>query len=106
VEISDSAISTCSSEIALKDNKIRKQINRNFNNIGSADKNIFKKSLQQFLPLSEAEIQGLHPAQAKLGYFLAWFQSLQLPSTQSQSPLALISLATKAHVSFKVRTQL
>jgi hypothetical protein len=29
-----------------------------------------KISLHQFLPLSEAEIQGLlHPAQANLGYF-------------------------------------
>jgi hypothetical protein len=38
---------------------------------------------------------------AILGYFLAWFQSLQLPSTQSESPLA-----PKSHVSFKVCTQL
>jgi hypothetical protein len=44
----------------------------------------------------EAEIQGLlHPAEANLGYCLAWFQSLQLPSTQSESPLA-----PKSHVSF------
>jgi hypothetical protein len=50
----------------------------------------------------EAEIQGLlHPAEASLGYFLAWFQSLQLPSTQSESPLA-----PKSHASFKVCTQL
>jgi hypothetical protein len=49
----------------------------------------------------EAEIQGLlHPAQANHGYFPAWFQSLQLPSTQSESPLA-----PKSHV-FKVCTQL
>jgi hypothetical protein len=34
------------------------------------------------------------------------FQSLQLPSTQSESPLALIPLAPKSHVSFKVCTQL
>jgi hypothetical protein len=48
-----------------------------------------KISLQQFLPLSEAEIQGLlHPAEANLGYFLAWYQPLQLPSTQYESPLA------------------
>jgi hypothetical protein len=41
----------------------------------------------------EAEIQGLlHPAEAKLGDFLAWFQSLQ-PSAQSESPLA-----PKSHV--------
>jgi hypothetical protein len=57
-------------------------------------------SLQQFLPLSEAKIQGvLHPDQANLEYFLAWFQSLQQPSTQSESPLA-----PKYHVSFKVCT--
>jgi hypothetical protein len=57
-----------------------------------------KISLQQFLPLSEAEIQGLlHPVQASL----AWFQPPQLPSTQSESPLA-----PKSHVSFKVYTQL
>jgi hypothetical protein len=41
-----------------------------------------KISLHQFLPVSEAEIQGLlHPAEAILGYFLA----------------------PKSHVSFKVR---
>jgi hypothetical protein len=41
-----------------------------------------KISLQQFHPLSEAEIKGLfHPDHANLGYFLAWFLSLQLPST-------------------------
>jgi hypothetical protein len=50
----------------------------------------------------EAEIQGLlHPAEANLGYFLVWFQSLQLPSTLSESPLV-----PKSHVSFKVHTQL
>jgi hypothetical protein len=44
----------------------------------------------EFLPLSEAEIHGLRrPAQANL----AWFQSVQLPSTQPASPLALIPLA-------------
>jgi hypothetical protein len=43
--------------------------------------------LQPFLALSEAEIQGLlDPAEANLGYF-------QLPSTQSESPLA-----PKSHV--------
>jgi hypothetical protein len=51
--------------------------------------------------LSEAEIQGLlHPAEANLGYFLARFLSLQLPSTQTESPLA-----HKCQESFKVRTQ-
>jgi hypothetical protein len=41
-----------------------------------------KKSLLQVLPLSEAEIQGLlDPAHADLAD-IAWFQSLQLPSTQ------------------------
>jgi hypothetical protein len=58
-----------------------------------------KISLQQFLPLPEAEIWGLfHPAEANLGYFLAWFQSLQLPSTQSVSPLALIPCIFLKHV--------
>jgi hypothetical protein len=55
--------------------------------------------VQQFLTLLEAEIKGLlHPAQANLGYFLAWFQSLQLPSTQSESPLTLIPFIHKSHV--------
>jgi hypothetical protein len=43
----------------------------------------------------------LHPAEANLGYFLVLFQSLQLPSTRSESPLV-----PKSRVSFKVRTQL
>jgi hypothetical protein len=43
----------------------------------------------------EAEIQGfLHSAEASLRY--GWFQSLRLPSTQSERPLA-----PKSHVSFK-----
>jgi hypothetical protein len=68
--------------IALTD-KTRKQINLKFNNTGSANENK-KISLHLFLPLLEAIVQGrLRPAQANLGYFLAWFQSLQLPSTQS-----------------------
>jgi hypothetical protein len=33
---------------------LKNRINRKFNNIGSADKNKCKMSLQQFLPLSEA----------------------------------------------------
>jgi hypothetical protein len=58
--------------------------------------------MQQFPPLSEAEIQGLlHPAQDNLGYFLTWCQSPQLPSTQSERPLA-----PKPHVSVKLYTQL
>jgi hypothetical protein len=62
---------------------------------------INKKSLYQFSPLSEAKILGLH-----LAHFLAWFQSLQLSSTQSVSPVALIHLAPKSHVSFNVCTRL
>jgi hypothetical protein len=56
---------------------------------------INKKILpQKFLPLSEAEIWGLlPPAQVNLGYFLAWFQSLQMPLTPSERPLA-----SKCHV--------
>jgi hypothetical protein len=58
--------------------------------------------LQKFVPLSEAKIQGLlHPAQASLEYFLAGFQSFQLPLTQSKSPLT-----SKSLVSFQVCTQL
>jgi hypothetical protein len=39
-----------------------------------------KISLQQFLPLTEAEIQGLlHPAEANLGYFLAGFNLSSCP---------------------------
>jgi hypothetical protein len=84
-----------------KQKKNRKQTNGKCNNIGSARENKKKISLQQFFRLSETEIQGLvHPAQANLGYFLAWFQSLQLPSTQSESPLTLVPLAPKCHVSF------
>jgi hypothetical protein len=61
-----------------------------------------KISLQKFLPLSEVKIQDLlHPAQANLGYFLALFQSLQLPSTPSESPLV-----PKSHSSFKIYIQL
>jgi hypothetical protein len=37
-------------KIALKE-KNRKQINGKFNNVGSADENKYKISLQQFLPL-------------------------------------------------------
>jgi hypothetical protein len=52
--------------------------------------------------LSEGEIQGLlHPAEANLGCFLAWFQPLQLPLTQPERPLA-----PKCHVSFIECTQL
>jgi hypothetical protein len=35
-----------------------------------------------------------------------WFQSLQLPSTQSGSSLALLPHLPKSHVSFEVCTQL
>jgi hypothetical protein len=57
--------------------------------------------LQQFLPLSEAEIQGLlHPAQDNLDYFLAWFQSLQLTSRKSERPVALFPLAPKSRCVF------
>jgi hypothetical protein len=59
---------------------------------------INKKIIAAIFPLSEAEIQGLlHLAQANPVYFLAWFQSLRLPSAQSESPLA-----PKCRVSFKV----
>jgi hypothetical protein len=61
-------------------------------------KNISVEPLFKNHDRQESEILHLHhPAQIKLRYFLAWFQSLQLPSTQSESPLA-----PKSHVSFKV----
>jgi hypothetical protein len=47
-------------------------------------------------------MQGLlHPAEGNPGYFLVWCQSLQLPSTQFQSPLALSPLAPKSHASLQ-----
>jgi hypothetical protein len=66
-------------KIALKEKKLEKTNGKFYNVLMIIKK---KVSLQQFLPLSETEIQGLlQPTQASLGYFLAWFQSLQLPST-------------------------
>jgi hypothetical protein len=88
--------------VEIKDKKLRKQIIGKFKNINRdiAKENKLKNITAVILPLSDAEIQGLlHPAQANLGYFLAWFQSLQLPSTQSESPLALIPLAPKCNAS-------
>jgi hypothetical protein len=62
---------------------------------------------EQYCSERSSEIQGLlHPAEANLGYFLVWFQSLQPPSTQFESSLALIPLAPRSHVSFKACTQL
>jgi hypothetical protein len=55
-----------------------------------------------FFLCQKMKIQGLlHPAEANLVYFLACFQSLQLLSTETESPLA-----HKSHVSLKVRTRL
>jgi hypothetical protein len=58
---------------ALRDKRrLRTQTNGNFSDAGNVDENE-KKVTVDF-------IQGLlHPAEANLGYFLAWFQSLQLP---------------------------
>jgi hypothetical protein len=48
------------------------------------NKNITVEPFLKTIKRQEAEIQGLlHPTEANLGYFLAWFQSLQLPSTYS-----------------------
>jgi hypothetical protein len=59
-----------------------------------------KISLRQFLPLLEAEIQDLlNPAEASV------VAVSPVPSSQSESPLALISLALETLVSFKVCTQ-
>jgi hypothetical protein len=41
-----------------KKKRLRKQINGKFDNIDSADENKYKILLQQFLPVSEAEILG------------------------------------------------
>jgi hypothetical protein len=66
--------------IRINEAKIALKQKKKLNDTRNADEDT-KISLQQFVPLSEAEIQGLlHPAQANLE-FLAWFQSLQLPST-------------------------
>jgi hypothetical protein len=52
--------------------------------------------------LSEGETLGLlHKAPANFGYFIVLCQFLQLPSTQSESPLS-----PKSHVPFKACTQL
>jgi hypothetical protein len=56
--------------LALKDKKLRKQINGKLNNSGSADENN-KYHFSNFF-LLKAETQGLrHPVQASLRYFLA-----------------------------------
>jgi hypothetical protein len=61
----------------------------------------WNKITEAFLRLSEAEIQGLLDlAEANPRYFIAWFQSLQLPPTHSELSLALIPLASTSHVSF------
>jgi hypothetical protein len=71
-------------------------MNGKFNSVGIADENKYKILLYR-LYLKTIKIEGLlHPAQADLRCFTAWFQSLQLPSAQSESPLA-----SKFHVSFK-----
>jgi hypothetical protein len=50
-------------KIGLKRRKEQLKANKKFNNVGSDGKNK-KISLQQFLPLSEVEIQGfIHPSQ-------------------------------------------
>jgi hypothetical protein len=73
----------------------------------SADENDKIMSVQQFICLSGVEIQGLFPsAEANHGYFLALFQSLQLPSAQSESTLTLIPLAAISHASLRVCTEL
>jgi hypothetical protein len=94
-------------KVSLKNENRRKQVNGKFNTVGSIDENKEKISLQQICPSAEVEILLLlRPAQASLGYFLAWFLSLQLPSTQSESSLTLIPFTTKSHQYFRVYTQL
>jgi hypothetical protein len=72
--------------ISLKDKNFNRTINGKFNNIDTRDENKQEISMQQFLHLSEAEMQCLfNPAQSHLGYFLTC-QYLQLPSTQPLVP--------------------
>jgi hypothetical protein len=60
-------------KMAMK-KKLRKRINGKFNNIDSADENKYTNITAEISSLSEAEMQGhLHPAKARLEYFLAWF---------------------------------
>jgi hypothetical protein len=55
------------------------------------NKNISYSIYLKIVKGQEAEIQSLlHPARVSLWYFLTWFQTLQLPSTQSEGPLPLI----------------
>jgi hypothetical protein len=56
-------------------------------------------SLQQFLPLSEAEIQ-YRMAKAKFGIFLSGFSLSSCPQHSLKSPLALIPVAPKSPRAF------
>jgi hypothetical protein len=55
---------------------LKKQINGKFKNKCSLMRINTKLLLRQILLLPEADIQGLHPAEASPGYVLAWFQFL------------------------------
>jgi hypothetical protein len=57
---------------------------------------IFKNYKRQ-----EAEIQGLHPAEGNRKNFLVRFQSVKLPSTQSEISVSLIPVARQFHVSLR-----
>jgi hypothetical protein len=77
-------------KIALKDKILRKQKWKNVIIYVMLMKINNRISLQQFLPLSEAETQGLlHPAEANLGYFLLGFS---VSSRPQHSPKALLVL--------------
>jgi hypothetical protein len=90
-------------KVALKaKEELRKHINGTFKNVHSAERLYLKTTKGQ-----EAEIQGLlHPAEASHGYFLAWFQSLHLPSTQSESPLWLLNATYLLKVCTQLRIEL
>jgi hypothetical protein len=78
---------------------LTKKVHGKFHNIYKLLMKINKKniSMQQFLLLSEAVIQGfLHKAEANLGYFLGWLVYLSL--TQPDDPVAQIPPTPKSHV--------
>jgi hypothetical protein len=82
-------------------------VNGQFNNSGSADENKKRKYHYSNLFLCQKKISRVYIMQLEsiLDIYLCAL-NLQLPSTYSKSPLALIPLALIFHVSFKVCAQL
>jgi hypothetical protein len=74
--------------------------------VGSTDENKYKNNRSYFF-LSEAKRRAiLIQLKPILIFFLAWFQSFQLPSTQHKIYLDAARLVYKPDVSFRVCTQL